>query len=164
MQSQSMIQLADAMRQQSREGCFDLAREQLISDCEAITSNLGDLKSRAETDINYFVARISAKEVEKTGEQSNQLQLLNYIVFILGLISALAAILAIEKRSKYTLAFVIASTLAIITIVIAKSFRHIHAFAMRGLQIIGGMRKKSDQDGNPFDFVQVCSLYRVKSS
>jgi len=99
------------------------------------------------------VARLSAKEVQKTEKQSGQLNLLNYIVFILGLLSALASILAIERRSKYTLSFVIASTLAIVAIIIAKNFGHIRAGTKGVLQLFNGMAKQPKVEENPFDYV-----------
>jgi hypothetical protein len=70
--------------------------ERLISDFEDIASNLHEIKIRAETDIAYFVARLSAKEVQRAQQQARNMSFLNALVFVLGPLSTLAAILAVE--------------------------------------------------------------------
>src|SRR4051794_14305401 len=82
--------------------------EQLISEFESIDSNLQELRLRAETDIGYFVARLSAKEAQRAQKESEQVNQLNCIVFVLGPMSTLASILAIQERQKYILFFLAA--------------------------------------------------------
>ena len=110
---------------------------------------------RSDTDMRYFVARLSAQEVQKTERQSEQLHLLNYIVFVLGLISALASVLAIQERSKYTIPFIVAAVLAIVAIIVAKSFDHIRAGAKRVRQLLisraGDLDLKEDPTPVPRD-------------
>jgi chromosome segregation ATPase len=128
--------------------------QDLISDFEVVKSRLEALKSRAENDVNYLAARLASKELQRAQEQSNQLTLLNYIVFILGLLSTMASVLALQKPRKYTIAFVVALGLALLAIVLSRGMALIRPILQKiGVRVWARWKRPSERGEDPFDFV-----------
>lgn len=94
--------------------------ELIIKDFEDLEASLNNLRHRAETDIEYFAARVAAKEVKKSQYRTQQLTLLNYAVFLLGPISALSTILAVQDRGNYTIVFIVCSAAALLVLVVSR--------------------------------------------
>jgi hypothetical protein len=125
--------------------------ERLISDFEDIDSNLHEIKIRAETDIAYFVARLSAKEVQRAQQQARNMSFLNALVFVLGPLSTLAAILAVEDRQKYDTLFIVTLVIGLVGLMLSNVIGRIRR-AVFILQTHLHRKLKGDKE-DPFDFL-----------
>jgi hypothetical protein len=97
----------------------------LQADFDDLAGKLRDLRARTETDINYFVARLSAKESHQAQLQSDELKWMNYAIFMLGPVSTLAAILALQERDRNVLTFLLCACAAGLVILFLRFWKSI---------------------------------------
>lgn len=107
------------------KGRFNNSQSHLQTDFENLAGNLRDLRARTETDINYFVARLSAKEAHRAQLQADELKWMNYAVFMLGPVSTLAAILALQERDRNVLMFLACACAAGLIVLLLRFWRSV---------------------------------------
>jgi hypothetical protein len=95
-------------------------RDSLRTDFVDLVAKLRDLRARTETDINYFVARLSAKEAHRAQLQADELKWMNYAIFMLGPVSTLAAILALQERDRNVMTFLLCACGAGLVIILLR--------------------------------------------
>ncbi|KLU91737.1 hypothetical protein MAPG_10686 [Magnaporthiopsis poae ATCC 64411] len=133
---------------------IDFPCERLISDFEDADQKLHDLKTRAETGINYFVARLSALEAHRAQLQADELKVMNILMFVLGPISTLASILAIQERDRYAALFLLCALGALAVVITLRAWQRFCSMLLRLKDAVGG-GSKSDSDSTEklFDFM-----------
>jgi len=117
--------------------------EHLQTDFNDLAKRLRDLRARTETDINYFVARLSAKEAHRAQLQADELRWMNYAVFMLGPVSTLAAILALQERDCNVLVFLLCACGAGLVILMLRFWKSIPQVVGEVGERIRARREKS---------------------
>ena len=117
--------------------------EHLQTDFNDLAKRLRDLRARTETDINYFIARLSAKEAHRAQLQADELRWMNYAVFMLGPVSTLAAILALQERDRNVLVFLLCACGAGLVILMLRFWKSIPQVVGEVGERIRARREKS---------------------
>ncbi|KAM5345907.1 hypothetical protein ACJ41O_011768 [Fusarium nematophilum] len=151
-----------AINLEGSHGGINISCERLIYDFEEIQERLHDLKLRAETDIGYFVARLSSKEAHRAQLQADELKLMNIFIFMLGPVSTLASILSIQERDRHGVIFLLCTLAALLVVIISRFWGYLYRklLCLKDIFNKTGKRAANSADELPFDYMSIASQAR----